>query len=83
MKKKELDNFIENGSRAIHFNKMTTDKDYLEGVFKYFGIGDVNVQAIDLKNKINKWPRAVDRLPKDIHEIIWQKCEWFIKKYNL
>jgi len=54
----------------IDFEKMVSDKEYLERTLRWFGIEDVSVSEEDLKKKVNKNKRikfdSFDDLPRKI-----------------
>ena len=63
----------------IQFKGITTNKEYLETVLKYFGITDVNMDTINLTKKVNDnfntpYP-TWELLPKVIKEK-YDKCKW-------
>lgn len=73
------------GVKVIHFQKMTTDKDYLKDILEYFGITDVEITDNMIKNKINKrgGKHTISNFDKKKMEYLKESCSWFIEKYNL
>ena len=63
----------------IEFDKLTSDKDYLQQVFLHFGIDDIDMDTINLKSKVNgstgKWYNTWDELPDD-HKQLYYSLEW-------
>ncbi len=79
---KIIDEFITNGSNVISFSKMTSDKEYLQGILNKFGINDVPIDKLSL-SKQNTWPTTVNKLPENLHKEVFEQSEWFINKYGL
>lgn len=50
---------------VISFKRMTTELEYLQGVFEYFGIDDVDVNNEMLTTKINESPKELRTSWKD------------------
>ena len=71
------------GVYHIDFDKMVTDKRYLNRVIRYFGISDIDLSSIDLSEKINinEEPEfeSFDCLPKVIKDC-YDALSWHIKK---
>ncbi len=63
----------------IEFDKLTSDKDYLQQVFLDFGIDDIDMDTINLKSKVNgstgKWYNTWDELPDD-HKQLYYSLKW-------
>ena len=63
----------------IEFDRMTTDKDYLQQIFLDFGIDDIDMDEIDLDRKVNgstgKWYNTWDDLP-DEHKQLYFSLQW-------
>lgn len=64
---------------TIEFDKMTSDKDYLESIFLHFGIDDIDMNEINLEKKVNgstgKWYNTWDELP-DEHKQLYYSLKW-------
>ena len=86
---KMYDKCIEDGSaRAIRFDKMVSDPDYLAAVCDYLGVNGVDCKAAVNGGARHKQSFAVkvfkevEDLPSPLQEAM-AKMEWFVNKYEL
>lgn len=74
---------VSKGAKLILFHKMINEKEYLQNILSFFGIGDVHVTDADLlsvNSTISKKYTSLDEFPQDIiNEINNISCQWEVQ----